>query len=283
MSIHFLYEPDKEPNASFALSLIREFGQTSMAQSDTIVSIGGDGLLLQAMRRGAGKNVCGIVPPESNSRGFWTNRNIHSADDLKAMLEVAERYPIKPLQASIEFDDGSQTTRYGYNDITVQGVHSDLSEELRENYELSSIDFSTQSVLISLSASFSKAAIGPVRVMGTGLIFATPSGSTAMTRNYGGPSIDIRNEAIVLTGMGTTEPVKGFSPVVVNGHAKFDIEVNSSSKRPIKMTFDSFGIVANENNSPIKRMGISMAHDRQVALILNEDPGSRAFSAMLPH
>lgn len=280
--IHFKYDPNKEPDASFASSLIEELGQIPVGDADQIVSIGGDGLLLQAMRHGAGKTICGVVPPDSNSLGFWTNRNIYSAGDLLELLNTSARYNIKPLEARVGFHDGSEVIRYGYNDITIQSVHSELSDELREEYDLTPIEVSEQSMLVNLRASFSKAVIGPVRIMGTGLIFATPLGSTGMSRNFAGPAIDIRHNSIVLTGIGTTEPVKGFSPVVVDGNTKFNVDALSSAKRPLKMTFDSFGIVKSQNKSAIAHMSISMAHDHGVELILNQDPGTRTFSTMMP-
>lgn len=282
-NIHFLYEPGKEPNAAFAQSLIQTLGQADLNDADTLVSIGGDGLLLQALRRGAGKNVCGIVPPGTNSRGFWTNKGIENADNLAEMLETAGHYPIKPLKASIGFADGSDVSRYGYNDVSVRSVHKPIAPDMKEQFGLSSIDVSIQSALLNLRVSFANAVIGPHRVMGTGLIFATPFGSTAMNRNYGGPSVDIREDAIVLTGIGTTEPLKGFNPVSNNGNTVFEIEVGSSDKRPVMVTFDSFGVVRNETDSPIDKITISTAQEGAAQLVLNDDPGIRAYSAMMPH
>lgn len=278
--IHFLFE--KGDAAPFAHSLIDRFGQSALEEADTVVSIGGDGLLMQALRQAPGKNVCGIRPPGSNSRGFWTNADIEDADGLAAALEKAEAYPIKPLKAEIKFADGSETTRWGYNDLSIRSVDQELDPEMREKFGLSDIDVGIQSALLNLKASFGKATRGPYRIMGTGLIFAAPLGSTAMNRNYGGPSADIRDPIIVLTGIGTTEPLKGFNPISNHADTVFDVEVGSSYKRPVLLTFDSFGVKANKDGSPIERVRISTAADRPVNLVLTDDPGARAYSAMEP-
>ncbi|MCD8563352.1 MAG: hypothetical protein LRY54_04840 [Alphaproteobacteria bacterium] len=279
--IHFLYEEGKEPNTSFATALIKDLEQTDLDKADTVVSIGGDGLLMQALRRAPGKKVCGILAPNSNSAGFWTNKGIDSASKLSDILNRAARYPVKPLKAEITFADGSTTTRRGYNDLSISGVHKPLDPALRQQFDIEEIDVSIQSVLLNLKISFDAASIGPFRIMGSGLIFATPFGSTAMNRNYGGASADIRSDTIMLTGMGIAEPRKGFNSVANPGNAVFDIALSSPDKRPVKLTFDSFGLVNNDKGSPIANIRISSDTEKTAHLVLADDPGTRAYSAMM--
>jgi NAD kinase len=278
LKIHFMYELGA--TRGFAENLEAELGQTALEASDAVVSVGGDGGLLQALRKGRGKKVCGIMPPDSNSRGFWTNKDIETAAALIQTLQESPAYPIKPLKAVITFVDGSQATRLGYNDISVRSVHQALSADLRTKYDLEEIDVGIQSALMNLRAVFKDAAIGPMRIMGSGIVFATPLGSTAMNGNYNGPSIDIRNEGIVLTGIGISEPVKGFNSIVNTGDAVFEVTVKSAHKRPVMMTFDSFGVVCNKQRSPIARMQVAIAQEGTAHLVLNSDPGTRAYAAM---
>ncbi len=281
--IHFSYEQGKEIVDSFAKELIAGIGQTPFEEAEIIVTVGGDGQLLQALRHARdGQKVCGVVPPGSNSTGFWTNRGIESAQQLLDMLEKAESYAIKPLKVEVGFADGTIAERYGFNDVTIRSVAQDLSAELQKKFSLSEIDRSVQSTLLDLKISFNEASIGPVRVQGTGLIFCTALGSTAMNRNYDGPSVDIRQDPVILTGMGTSAPVKGFNPVVNAGDTVFDIDVISPQKRPVMMTFDSFALSRNQAQSSISHIHISTARDRTVRLVLNDDPGIRAYSALMP-
>ena len=278
--IHFSFDDAKKVDAEFAAALIEKLGQADLESADKIVAIGGDGALLHALHGAADKTIMGVVPPQSSSIGFWTNRGIESADQLLTAL-AAPAYPIMPLQAGITFADGSSTTRYGYNDISIRSVHREATPELRARFKLSAIDVCIQSLLLALRISFANAAIGPVPVMGTGLIFATPFGSTAMNRNYGGPSLDIRSDGIVLTGIGISQPTKGFPPIYNEADTAFHLDVQSQDKRPALLTFDSFGVLNNERSSPIRNVKIAMAQTRAVNLVLTDDPGRRAYAAMM--
>lgn len=280
--IHFMYNPAKQPDASFADQLINELGQAELKDASTIVTIGGDGVLLHALHCAAGKKVAGIIPPGSNSQGFWTNKGVTSATGLLEVFQRAKVYPIKPLQADITFFDHSAVTRYGYNDITIRPVHKPLSEGLKEAFGLTDMDVSIQSLLLNLKVSFAQAVNGPHRIMGSGLILATPFGSTAMNRNFGGPAIDIRNEGIILTSIGKGASAKDLTPVNNSADTVFDIEIQSQDKRPAMVTFDSFAIVNNEKGSPVSAVHISTAQTRTVELALTDDPGSRAYAAMMP-
>lgn len=283
LKIHFLYARDKAEVSKFAQSLEKDFNPVSLEEADTVVSVGGDGELMHALRRSAGKRVLGLVPPTSNSAGFWTNRGVETSQDLKDVLQNSASYPIRPLRADITFADGTKIERFGYNDLSIRSVHQELTEGLREKYSLSSIDLGIQSALLELKVEFSDAAaIGPARIMGTGVIFSTALGSTAMNRHYSGPSIDIRTGGVVLTGMGTAEPTKGFSPIVNSNDTVFSLKVGSPAKRPVMLTFDSFGVKNNENNSPIAEVIVSTANDKEIDLVIIDDPGKRAYSSMMP-
>ncbi|GEM_PF-2841665 len=280
--IHFMYDPGKEPDASFARMLVRELGQARLENADKVVSIGGDGMLLRALHNAPGKKVAGIVSPGSASRGFWTNRGIENAADLTVLFQKAGSYKVKPLRLDITFADGSQKTRYAYNDASVRWIDKDLSACLRAEFDVPETDVSVQSMLVNLKVTFASAVLGPRRVMGGALLFATALGSTAMNRSNGGPSLDIRNEGIILNGLGISEPAKGFNPVVNGSSTVFDVEVLSPDKRPVMAVYDSFAVKNNEKNSPVAALRVSMAEDRAAQLVLADDPGLRAYSAMMP-
>lgn len=280
--IHFLFDRKKEPDASFAKKLIAELGQTTLKRADHVVSVGGDGNLLRALWQAAGKKVTGIVPPTSNSTGFWTNRGVRSARQLLSLLGTAKSYPVKPLKADIQYADGSKDVRYAYNDMSVQPVHKTLSALLKKKFKLASNDVSKQSALLNISTSFDDAVIGPMRVMGSGILLSTALGSTAMNRTLGGPSVDIRQECIILTGMGISSAPGGFR-IVNDGSAVVHIDAQSIDKRPLILSFDSFSVLKNDKGSPITRLTVSTAHDKAVQLVLNDDPGLRAYVALTPH
>ncbi|MDB5490546.1 MAG: kinase [Micavibrio sp.] len=281
-TVHFIYDPCKQPDADFAADLIAVLGQAPAHSAQNIVTIGGDGTLLHALHHAQGKRVLGLVPPGSNSRGFWTNRNIDNPAALCTVLTAARSYPIKPLQVDITFADGTTTMRQAYNDVSIRPVAQAASAGLKASYNLPAEDISIQSALLNLRVEFAKAVLGPHRIMGGGLVFATPLGSTAMNKSYGGPSADIRNEVIVMTGIGISEPPGGFNSVVNRDDTRFTIEVLSREKRPVIISFDSFGLIANAAGSPVSSIKIHAAQSGAVNLVLTDDPGTRAYSSMAP-
>ncbi len=281
-AVHFIYDASKQPDTDFAAELIAAFGQSNLAAAQYVVTIGGDGTLLHALHQAAGKKVIGLVPPGSNSCGFWTNKSISNATALVSVLASAKSYSIKPLQADIIFADGTSTMRQAYNDVSISRMPQKPSDGLRSSYNLPPEDLSLQSVLLNLSVIFAEATLGPYRIMGTGLVFATPLGSTAMNKSYGGPPIVIRNEAIVVTGMGISEPKGGFNSIVNNDDTAFTVDVLSQKKRPVIVSFDSFGLTANASGSPVSSVSIHSAQSGAVNLVLTDDPGTRAWASMSP-
>lgn len=263
--IHFLYEPGKEPAASLAEALIGDLGQTGIKRADIIVSVGGDGLLLQALRKAHGKQaVYAITPPNSNSHGFWTDHSVKTSEELLSQIKKARAIPLVPLKANIRFANNNQTVKLAFNDVAIERATG-------------------QAVLINLTAVFSKEVSEPLRVIGDGFVFSTALGSTGTSRSYGGPAIDITNNVIVLTGKGIFEP-RGTAPVVANADGTlFQIDFGSvEHKRPVRIDYDGLSIESDENGSPIVGLTISTAPEHAVDFLLTSEPGLRIFSAMRP-
>jgi len=262
--IHFSFEPGKGAIETFASSLIKDIGQTDFAEADTIVSIGGDGSLLHVFRRAHnGQSVFGLVPPTSNSRGFWTNRGIEDADILLDSLSSSKQFQVNPLNAEVYFKDGSSEAVKAFNEVTPS-----------EN--------SGQAMLVELTIRSPNSEIGPIRVMGDGLILATPFGSTAVNSTYGGSAIDIRNSGIAIAGKGVFEPKGGFRPIVASDDTCFEIQFLSPEKRPVRLQYDGLVLSSHEAN-PFEKMTVQKDRNHAVGLLLIDDPSTRAFAAMTPH
>lgn len=262
-NIHFSYEPGKEDLETFASSLIKDFGQVDFKDADTIVTIGGDGSLLHVFRQAHnGQKVFGLIPPGSNSRGFWTNHGIETAAELRQRLSEVGSFKVNPLKATITFKDGSARTVRAFNEVAPTASRG-------------------QAMLVNLKINGPGSQIGPIRIMGDGIIVATPFGSTAMNKTYGGASIDIRNSGIAVTGKGIYEPGIGLGPTVASNETRFEIEFLSPHKRPVYIAYDGFAVEAKASN-PFATITIEEDKDHAVSLLLRDDPSTRAFAAMIP-
>lgn len=263
--IHFLYDKDKTPNEIFAKSLIKELGQSNIKDADVIVTIGGDGLLMQALREAEGKPVYGVRPPNSNSRGFWTDHDVSNAHILMEKLATVEEVALFPIKAEIHYTNKRKVIKHAFNDVAVERA-------------------SGQAVLLNLTAHFKTYSDGPYRFMGDGLNFSTAMGSTGTNRSYGGPAVDIHKDVLILTGKGIYDP-QGVAPIVMDAEkTKFHLDFTSvAHKRPVRIDYDGYSIGADEDGSPIEGLTISIDHDKPARLLVSNEPGLRAFSAMKPN
>lgn len=261
LRLHFSFEPNKPDIQAFADGLINDFGQVDFDDADTVITIGGDGSLLHAFSRASkGQKFMGLVPPSSNSRGFWTNHGIKNSLGLSDALDAANNFKITPLKAKILFTDKGTRTVHAFNEVAPG-----------EN--------SGQAMLAHLSLHSANNSIGPIRIMGDGLIIATPFGSTAMNRTYGGATIDIRNSGIAITGKGIYQPAS-FNPAIAEDGTTFEIEFLSPDKRPVRLQYDGKKITS-EMNNPFERMTVEKAPERSIDLLLVDDPATRAFANIL--
>jgi len=263
--IHFLYEEEKRDNFKFAKSLIKKLGQSDIKDADVIVTIGGDGLLMQALREANGTPVYGIKPPKSNSRGFWTDHDVVNAQILENKLSEIEEVTLYPIKAEIHYTNKRKVIKHAFNDVAVERA-------------------SGQAVILNLTAQFAKYKDGPYRFMGDGLNFSTAMGSTGTNRSYGGPAVDIHKDVLVLTGKGIYDP-QGVAPIVMDaGKTKFHIDFASvAHKRPVRIDYDGYSIGADQDGSPINGLTISVDHEQPAKLLVSNEPGLRAFSAMKPN
>lgn len=261
--IHFAFNSSSHDITAFAADFINELGQERFENADTIVSIGGDGALLHTFRKAQkGQKFFGMVRPDSNSRGFWTNRGIDTTDKLLKALKKAESFKLHPLKVDIKRQNGERETVKAFNEVSPDAD-------------------SGQAMLINLTVKNSHSTIGPIRIMGDGLIIATPFGSTAVNATYGGSAVDIRNAGIAITGKGIYEPQGGLRPVVASDDSKFEIAFLSPEKRPVRIQYDGQSINGHSQN-PFTTICIEKSTTGAVELLLLEDPSTRAFAAMLP-
>jgi NAD+ kinase len=263
--LHFMYVPGKEQVTSrFAQKLIKAFGQTPIEEADAIITVGGDGLVLQALRQAGDKPVYGITAEGSASRGFWTDHDVNTPEKLIENLEKAEVVLLAPLKAEITFANGKKTIRHAFNEVAAGNA-------------------SGQAIKMDVVAKFSETASEHVAITGDGLIFSTALGSTGTSRAYNGPAVDIHNDVITLAGKGIYEP-KGMATAVFEGsHTVFEAHFKDAvSKRPVRIDFDGLYVLKDESGSPITALTVSSAHDKAAKLLVTKSPGLRAFTSMVP-
>ena len=169
--------------------------------ADLVISVGGDGTLLNTARRLVGAHVP-VVGVNLGKLGFLAN---FGADEVRAYLAgaAAQRWRISPkmmLQLTLE---GDGRPRYGLNDVAVtQGVMTRL-------------------INIDMAVDGQHA----TQYRADGLVVSTPVGSTGYSLSLGGPILSQGLRAFVITPMAPHNLTN--RPIVIEGASEVAFEVVS--------------------------------------------------------
>jgi NAD+ kinase len=241
MKIHFT-SSEKPDAIARKDQLIERFGQHDAEMSDAIVSLGGDGHMLQVLKTtfDHGKPVFGI---NSGTVGFLMNTpEPGDDDDLVSRIKAAEETEIYPLIMTAKTRDGKTHTAHAINEVSL----------LRETHQTARLDIKVDGVSRMED------------LICDGILLATPAGSTAYNFSAHGPIIPLGASVLALT------PISAFRPRRWRGallplDAEVEFIVKEPEFRPVGATADSFEI------RDISR--VSIKEDQDIPLRLLFDPG----------
>ncbi|KCZ50699.1 hypothetical protein HY3_05105 [Hyphomonas pacifica] len=212
MKLHFF--ASKRPEAQEALpKFIQMYGQCDEEDADVIVALGGDGAMLDSLRRqfDVGKPVYGM---NRGTVGFLMNE--YQEKNLPDRINAAERAVISPLR------------------MTAKDVHENEHHALAIN-EVSIFRQTAQTARLKITVD------GRVRMEELacdGVMVATPAGSTAYNLSAHGPILPIGAGLLALT------PVSAFRPrrwkgALLRRDASVQIEVVAPMLRPVAAAADN--------------------------------------------
>ncbi|MEX2520382.1 MAG: NAD kinase [Paracoccaceae bacterium] len=236
--IHFA--ASSAPSAQDALSrMIARYGQTSAAQADVIVALGGDGFMLHMLH-----DTLHLEAPvygmNRGSVGFMMND--YAEDDIVERLNSAERTTIYPLRMRATTVNGLSTEALAINEVSL----------LRMTFQAAKLRISVD---------------GRERMpelICDGALIATPAGSTAYNLSAHGPILPIESNLMALT------PISAFRPrrwrgAVLPHDAVVTIDVLEDSKRPVLAVADS---------TEVRQVAkVEVGFHSEIAINLLYDPG----------
>ncbi|MEL6826555.1 MAG: NAD kinase [Pseudomonadota bacterium] len=240
MTTCIAFSASKRPEAQEALRrLTQKYGQYEEDKADVIVALGGDGAMLDAMRRRFGdhKPVYGM---NRGTVGFLMNE--YDEDDLIARIDRAERATVSPLR------------------MMVTDIHDQTHDRLAIN-EVSLLRQTAQTAKLRIIVD------GKERLAALscdGIMVATPAGSTAYNLSAHGPILPIGANLLALT------PVSAFRPrrwrgALLRQDARVDIDIIAPERRPVAAAAD------NQEVRDVTR--VSIHADRSQHLTMLFDPG----------
>tara|TARA_B100000609_G_scaffold129954_1_gene103579 strand:+ start:1 stop:759 length:759 start_codon:yes stop_codon:yes gene_type:complete len=212
MKFHFI--ASENPEAKEALKgLIKRYDQAKLELSDVIIAIGGDGMLLKALRNSIEKNkpVFGL---NKGNVGFLMNEL--SFDNLENRIQTARKVKMHPLFMSAHKINGNIFTELAVNEVSIlrqthQAAHLKITVDKKERLN---------------------------ELVCDGILVSTPIGSTAYNLSARGPIIPLNANILALTPISSFRP-RRWRGALLPQRVKIRIEVLNYDTRPVSATADN--------------------------------------------
>ena len=238
MKFHFI--ASENPEAKEALKvLIKRYDQTKLELSDVIIAIGGDGMLLKALRNSIEKNkpVFGL---NKGNVGFLMNEL--SFDNLENRIQTARKVKMHPLFMRAHKINGNIFTELAVNEVSIlrqthQAAHLKITVDKKERLN---------------------------ELVCDGILVSTPIGSTAYNLSARGPIIPLNANILALTPISSFRP-RRWRGALLPQRVKIRIEVLNFDTRPVSATAD------NVEARDIKYIEISTDKTKKLTILHDSD------------
>lgn len=237
MKLAFLAsETDKSQNS--LKQLIARYGQHEPLAADVIVVLGGDGFMLQCLHQFMHQAIP-VFGLRRGTVGFLMND--YSEEDLVKRIQAAQETVLHPLKMVATTVAGAEETSLAINEVSL----------LRQTKQSAHIE-----ILINGQSKIEK-------LVGDGVMVATPAGSTAYNLSAHGPVIPLGSEILALTPISPFRP-RRWRGAIIPSHAEVTFRVKSHDKRPVSATADNTEI------RDVSEVIISEAKDIKIRALYDE-------------
>ncbi|MDJ0977400.1 MAG: NAD kinase [Erythrobacter sp.] len=211
-------------------------------EADVVVVLGGDGFMLQTLH--AMLDVGRIVPAYGmnlGTVGFLMNRYDKRAS-LQKRLRRTKRKAIAPLRMHATTQGGEEHALWAINEVSL----------LRETRQTAWIEVTVGS------------RVRIKKLVGDGVLVATPAGSTAYNLSANGPILPLDSEMLALTPISPFRP-RRWKGAILPDRMKIGLKVLDPVKRPVSAVADQ------KELRDIAEVTLAIAHDTELILLF--DPG----------
>ena len=237
MKFHFLSSENPEAK-KVELKLKDLYGQNSAEDSNYIIPIGGDGLLLKSLHtyNKLNKPFFGI---NFGSVGFLMN-NIKN-DNLIEIIESSKNSNFKPLKMMSTSVDGKKCEAYAYNEVSVmRQTHLASKIQININNEIKMKELICDGVLVSTSAgstAYNLSAHGSILPLDSNILALTPI-SAFRPRRWRGALLSETNK-IELFIIDNKERSSSVTADNIEFRNIEKVEIESSNENICTVLFDS--------------------------------------------
>jgi len=221
---------------------------TSLKKSNIIIVLGGDGFMLQTLKKyyKFKKPFYGI---NSGNYGFLMNK--FSNKNFLKNLKSSKNIKINPLQMTVRTKNNNIKKSIAINEVSI----------LRQSKQASSISITLNKKNIIKN------------LISDGVLVSTPAGSTAYNLSAHGPILNLDSNKLAITPISAFRP-RRWGGTIVSDKSKIVIKNLNTTKRPISAVADnievrsvktiiiktnkkiSFDLLYDKNNSLYKKIKI---------------------------
>ena len=215
------------------------YGNVKPESADVIVALGGDGLMLQTLRRfmRSGKPIYGM---HRGTVGFLMND--YRLEKLRERLAAAHTTVIHPLLMCARDDRGRKHEHHAFNEVSL----------FRQTHQAAKLR-----ILVDGQERLSE-------LVADGVLLSTPAGSTAYNLSAQGPIIPIDAPLMALTPISPFRP-RRWHGALLPDRAQVSVEVQNTDRRPVAAVAD------HDEVRNVRSVDIRMDHDIGMTILF--DPG----------
>lgn len=209
------YAADTSSAQSVKSDLQNRYGTIAYDEADTIIVLGGDGTMLEALNKFyiKQKKLYGM---NLGSLGFLLNP--YSPDNCHNLIEkinAAQQIHLHPLRMHAITEQGEEVKAIAFNEVA-------LFRQRRQTAHLSlSVDGVERMA----------------ELICDGVMVATPAGSTAYNLSANGPILPLEANVLALTPISAFRP-RRWQGAILPATSEITITVHDNDKRPVSATAD---------------------------------------------
>tara|TARA_B110000037_G_C17051051_1_gene477763 strand:- start:592 stop:1371 length:780 start_codon:yes stop_codon:yes gene_type:complete len=213
--IHIVFDKTKN-SLKLKKFLNKKIKTTNLQKSNIIIVIGGDGFMLQTLKKlyKFKKPFYGI---NSGNYGFLMNK--FSNKNFVKNLKTSHSVKIYPLQMNVKTKESQLKNSIAINEVSI----------LRQSKQASSISitYNKKNIIKNL--------------ISDGVLVSTPAGSTAYNLSAHGPILNLDSNKLAVTPISPFRP-RRWRGIIVSDKSKIIIKNLDINKRPISAVADNFEV-----------------------------------------
>ena len=206
-------------------SLLNILKKTKPKKTNTIIVIGGDGFMLQTLKKNKKSNKL-FYGVNSGNYGFLMNK--FSPKNIVKNIYKAKMISISPLEMTVKNNKDSTNKHIAINEVSI----------LRQSRQAASLSISHGSKKIIKE------------LVSDGVLVSTPAGSTAYNLSVHGPILSLNSKKLSISPISPFRP-RRWKGKIVSDRSRIVIKNLNSKKRPISAVADNIE-VRNAKNIIIK-------------------------------